>query len=360
MGRFKRKLSFYILTRFIIWLAVFTILLAVAFVAIIKLGTSQSWQPSFLYSLLHFMYGYTVQFFVMCWTIGFILIFIRFWVKTLGYLEKVIKAAEALHKSENELIILPDVLKEVENQMNQIKLNMRASEQAAREVEQRKNDLLVYMAHDLKTPLTSITGYLNLLADEAHISEGLRQKYTSVLLEKAGRLEDLIDEFFEITRYNLQTMDLDKSRVNLTRIIEQVAHEFGPLFSEKNLTCNLSVEQGIMMECDPSKMRRVFDNLIKNAVSYSFKGTAVTITGGLCGNFVKLKFKNEGSTIPPEKLGRVFEQFYRSDEARATGTGGAGLGLAIAKEIISLHGGSISASSENDAIEFEIALPAAP
>jgi len=359
MGRFKRKLSFHILTRFVFWLVVFTAALGMCFVFAIRFGRGHIWQPSVLYGLLHFMYTYTGEFFVICWTIGFILIFIRFWVKTLGYLEKVIRAAEALYRSENELIILPDALKEVENQMNQIKLNIKESERAAKEAEQRKNDLLVYLAHDLKTPLTSVIGHLNLLKDEKGISESTREKYISVSLEKAWRLEELIDEFFEVTRHNLHELSLDKARINLTLMLQQIAHEFKPVFAEKGLTCELSVEQGIMLECDANKMMRVFDNLLKNAASYSFKGTVVSISGACSDGKAVIKFRNEGGTIPPEKLDRLFEQFYRSEAARATGTGGAGLGLAIARDIVHLHGGTITASSENDVIEFEVNLPGA-
>ncbi|MCL1809690.1 MAG: HAMP domain-containing histidine kinase [Clostridiales bacterium] len=359
MGRFKRKLSFYILTRFVFWLVVFTASLGICFVFAIKFGRDHIWQPSFLYGMLHFMYTHTGEFFIICWTVGFILIFIGFWVKTLGYLEKVIRAAEALFRSENELIVLPDVLKEVENQMNQIKFNIKESERAAKDAEQRKNDLIVYLAHDLKTPLTSVIGHLNLLKDEKDISESTREKYISVSLEKAWRLEELIDEFFEITRHNLHELSLDKAKINLTLMLEQIVHESRPMLSEKGLACELSVEQDVMLECDANKLTRVFDNLMKNAASYSFKGTVVRISGERRDGNAVIRFRNEGSTVPPEKLDRLFEQFYRAEAARATGTGGAGLGLAIARDIVHLHGGTITASSENDVIEFTVTLPGA-
>jgi two-component system sensor histidine kinase VanS len=275
----------------------------------------------------------------------------------LGYLENIIKATEAIYRSENELIVLPEALKEVENQMNQIKLNIKESERVAKEAEQRKNDFIVYLAHDLKTPLTSVIGYLTLLKDEDNISEEIRRKYLSISLEKSERLEDLINEFFEITRFNLTALHLDISKINLTRMIEQIAYEFKPVFAEKDLKYEIVLDPDIMIKCDASKIRRVFDNIIKNAVNYSFNDTTISISGGREDGKVKLKFRNHGNTIPPEKLDRIFEQFYRLDDARGTRTGGAGLGLAIAKEIIALHGGEITAGSENGMIEFEVAIP---
>ena len=357
MKRFKRRLTFYILSRFALWVAVFTIILGILFVVAISFGRGRIWQPGLLYDLLSFVIRHTVEFFIIGWIFGFLLIFIRFWFKTLGYLDKVIKATEAVYKSESELIILPDVLKEVENRLNQIKLDIIESGRAAKDAEQRKNDLIVYLAHDLKTPLTSVIGYLTLLKDEQGISGELRLKYLSVSLEKAYRLEELINEFFEITRYNLSSLSLDISKINLTRMIEQITYELEPVYTGKNLKFELFVEPDLMLNCDANKMRRVFDNLIRNAAGYSYPGTEISISGGRVNGMVKIKVRNKGDTIPPEKLSRLFEQFYRADEARTAGTGGAGLGLAIAKEIIELHGGVITAFSENDTVEFEVAVP---
>ena len=357
MKRFKRRLTLYILSRFALWALVFTLALGVLFVLAISFGRGRVWQPGFVFDLLSFVLRYAAEFFIIAWVIGFLLIFAAFWFKTLGYLDKVIKATEAVYRSETELIILPDVLKEVENQLNQIKLNIIEGRNAAKEAEQRKNDLIVYLAHDLKTPLTSVIGYLTLLKDERDISDELKQKYVSVSLDKASRLEGLIDEFFEITRYNLTSLSLEISEINLTRMIEQIAYEFNPVLNEKNLKFEFSLELDVKLRCDAGKMRRVFDNLIRNAVSYSYPGTAISLSGGRACGMVKIKVGNNGDTIPPEKLSRLFEQFYRADGARATGAGGAGLGLAIAKEIIERHGGTITAFSGYNLVEFEVAVP---
>ena len=216
---------------------------------------------------------------------------------------------------------------------------------------------MVYLAHDLKTPLTSVIGYLTLLRDEPQLSPELRSRYTGIALEKAERLEDLINEFFDITRFSLTHLELEKQPTDLTRMLEQVASEFAPQFAEKDLRCELELPPRLAYDCDPDKLARVFDNLLRNAFHYSFPGSTVRITGQQEADTVVLTFTNEGRTIPAEKLERIFDQFFRLDSSRATRTGGAGLGLAIAKEIVELHGGTIRADSTEDRITFTICLP---
>lgn len=227
----------------------------------------------------------------------------------------------------------------------------------ADEAEQRKNDLVVYLAHDLKTPLTSVIGYLELLQTEPELPEKIRSRYTAVAAEKAGRLEELINEFFEITRYNLTSITLEKSEINLTRMLEQIIFEFQPVLRERELVCNLDAPKDYPFVCDAGRLMRVFDNLLRNAVNYSFPATTIRIQMRPERGGVRLSFENEGNTIPPEKLNRIFEQFFRLDDARSTKNGGSGIGLAIAKEIVSLHGGWIRAYSENERIRFDVFLP---
>jgi two-component system, OmpR family, sensor histidine kinase VanS len=296
-------------------------------------------------------------FMIIVWIVGAGLIFIYYWIKTLGYLEYIIKATESIYDSKEDYIILPSELKEIENQMNRIKVSIRQNERAAKEAEQRKNDLVVYLAHDLKTPLTSVIGYLSLLRDEGQISEELRNKYLSISLDKAERLEDLINEFFEITRFNLTNLTLELSRVNLSRMLEQIVYETGPILRMKDLTCHLEAEPDISIKCDVNKMQRVFDNLLRNAVNYSFEGSAIEIIVKDSVENITFEFRNHGNTIPEEKLNRIFEQFYRLDTARQSKTGGSGLGLAIAKEIVELHKGTITAYSRDEVISFQIVLP---
>lgn len=297
---------------------------------------------------------------LVSWLVGFFVIFLFSWRKMLGYIDAVAGASEMLTSQNEDPIRLPPELKRVEDYMNRVKLDAVRSARLAKEAEQRKNDLVVYLAHDLKTPLTSVIGYLTLLRDEGQISEELRSKYLSISLDKAQRLEDLINEFFEITRFSLSKLTLEPSRVNLTRMLQQVTFEFGPLFAEKNLTCSLRAPADIEIKCDVDKMERVFDNLLRNAVNYSFPDSEITVSVEQKLGYTYIRFANRGNTIPREKLGRIFEQFYRLDTARSSKTGGAGLGLAIAKEIMELHGGAIAAFSENETVEFTVCLPLLP
>ena len=273
------------------------------------------------------------------------------------YFNEINQGINALAEEDAQDIKLSTELAPVERKINGIKHTLEHQKRAAKEAEQRKNDLVVYLAHDLKTPLTSVIGYLTLLHDEQQISEELRKKYLGISLDKAEHLEDLINEFFEITRFNLSNITLEYSRVNLTRMFEQLVFEFKPMFLEKNLNCELQIAPDLMVKCDVNKMQRVFDNLLRNAVNYSFEDSTIHITVMQNDSQVNIKFTNSGNTIPPEKLSRIFEQFYRLDTARSSRSGGAGLGLAIAKQIVELHGGTITAKSENEIIEFEIEMP---
>ena len=254
--------------------------------------------------------------------------------------------------------IFPENYGDIAAQMSESKAQMRSHEQILKEETARKNDLILYLAHDLKTPLASVIGYLNLLRDERHISEDLQERYLSISLEKAERLEDLINEFFDIARFNLTDISLQYSKINLTRLLEQLAYEFKPMLKEKNLTCNLQIPDDLMLRCDANKIQRAFDNLLRNAVIYSYPDTEVNVTVVRQNDDVVIKFINHGDTISKENLERIFEQFYRLDISRSTSSGGAGLGLAISKRIIELHHGTITASSENDLIEFTVTLPA--
>ena len=171
--------------------------------------------------------------------------------------------------------------------INRLKQEAENNARLAQENEQRKNDLIMYLAHDLKTPLSSVIGYLTLLHDEEQqISQELREKYLSISLDKAERLEDLINEFFEITRFNLSNITLQYSNINLTRLLEQLIYEFKPILKEKNLKCTLNSTSDIMLHCDANKIQRVFDNLLRNAVIYSYTDTEVARTTELQDNII--------------------------------------------------------------------------
>lgn len=310
-----------------------------------------------MYRFLQIFAGHPLETIVLTWMGGGVVISAWMMRKPLTYIDAIVAASDRLLDQDDAPIRLPGALKGVEDQMNLAKQRSLWNASAAREAEQRKNDLIVYLAHDLKTPLTSVIGYLTLLRDEPELSAAMRAKYTGIALDKAERLEELINEFFEITRFNLSHLTLETEETDLTRMLQQVTSEFEPIFAEKGLTYRLDLPEKLLYACDIDKMARVFDNLLRNAVNYSFPNTELAISGRVSGSYVVLRFQNAGKTIPQEKLERIFEQFFRLDSARGTSGGGAGLGLAIAKEIVELHGGGISAASADNRVTFTVALP---
>ncbi len=319
---------------------------------------SRVWHGTeFLYPILTWVRDYIFEVYVCLWLFCAVAFGYYFLTKPYAYLDMLVQAAEHLAQLSEDPIRLPGEIQHMEDELNLAREQALRSSMLAKEAEQRKNDLIVYLAHDLKTPLTSVIGYLTLLKDEPQISENMRERYTGIALDKALRLEDLINEFFDITRFNLTALTLEPELVNMSRMLEQITSEFLPVLAEKELVWNTQIEPDVKISCDVDKIQRVFDNLIRNAVNYSYEKTQITLTMELLGESVRICVKNHGRTIPPEKLSHIFEQFFRADASRASATGGAGLGLAIAKEIVSLHGGTIRAESVQETITFTVELP---
>lgn len=260
-------------------------------------------------------------------------------------------------QEDNQADVFPKEYAEVSAQMSEIKSTIQRHEQILKEEAARKNDLIAYLAHDLKTPLTSVIGYLSLLDEAPDMPVDQKAKYVNIALDKAQRLEKLINEFFEITRYNLQQMELEEETIDLYYMLVQMTDEFYPLLNAHGNTVKLQGDENRTIYGDPIKLARVFNNILKNAIAYSYRDTTIDIWTESTGNEVLVYFRNKGKTIPAQKLNSIFEKFFRLDEARTTNTGGAGLGLAIAKEIITLHGGTIMAKSENEATTFCVSLP---
>ena len=221
----------------------------------------------------------------------------------------------------------------------------------------RKNDLIAYLAHDLKTPLTSVIGYISLLKEAPDMPVEQRAKYTNIALGKALRLESLINEFFDITRYNLHEIILEEETFDLGYMLIQMADEFYPILEQHGKSITIHTDEDLPVTADSAKLARVFNNILKNAVAYSYDNTEIEIHAAKCDNAILVSISNFGKTIPKQKLDMIFEKFYRLDDARSTNTGGAGLGLAIAKEIVVAHGGTISVTSEKQITTFTVELP---
>lgn len=313
---------------------------------------------NFSTSLYYFLVRRKV--FLVIGLIGVIVIFSIYYAisKVTQYITIIIKSIQDISTQEDKLITnMPADLKYVEDKLNEIKYTSLKNERIAKEAEQRKNDLIVYMAHDLKTPLTSVIGYLTLLQEEENIPEEMKKKYLTISLEKAERLEDLINEFFEITRFNMSSIVLEKTKVNISRMLNQLTDEFYPLLKEKELRYTFNIDNDIVIFADSNKLARVFDNLLKNAINYSYPNTDIEIQATERVQDIVISVRNMGQKIPEHKLNNIFEKFYRLDAARSSNTGGAGLGLAIAKEIVELHEGSIYAKSNEEYTEFVVTLP---
>lgn len=253
---------------------------------------------------------------------------------------------------------LPGQYSEVSVQISEIKSRMQRNEQVLKDEAQRKNDLITYLAHDLKTPLTSVIGYLSLLDEAPDMPARQKAKYVHITLEKALRLEKLINEFFDITRYNLQQMVLEKETIDLSYMLIQMTDEFYPLLAANGNHIELHAQEQLSLYGDSEKLARVFNNILKNAIAYSYPGTEIDVTAEKIETQVVISVRNHGKTIPAHKLETIFEKFFRLDEARQTNTGGAGLGLAIAKDIVELHGGRITAESDHEVTTFQVILPA--
>ena len=274
-----------------------------------------------------------------------------------GYFKEINQGIDALLSEDMMQIHLSPEMQPFERKLNTVKKTLEDQKQETALAEQRKNELVMYLAHDIRTPLTSVIGYLNLLEEEPNMPVDMRAKNVHITLDKAYRLEEMINEFFEITRYNSGQIKLKKELVDIYYLLVQLSDELSPLLTLHGNSVVLNVDENLTVFADPNKLVRVFSNILKNAAAYSYSETEIIISAEEADEQVVISFKNKGNNIPEESLSLLFDKFYRLDKARISNTGGTGLGLAIAKEIIILHGGSIHAASKNSTVTFTICLP---
>ncbi len=286
-----------LLTQYLLSVSVFFLFLFVcAAVSDLWLSKKVWHKTDAIWPFLHWVQENIVCFFLIILLAGWLLITLVFVLRALFYLRQVVEASQQLASGREDSIRLPDALKQVQDELNQVWEKSKRNRELAREAEKRKNDLLVYLAHDLKTPLTSVIGYLTLLSEEPQLPYASRQRFTGIALDKAERLEGLINEFFEITRFNLSVITLERETVNLSRMMEQLASEFLPLMREKELTWEYQIEPDVMVFCDTEKLERVFDNLIRNAIFYSYPRTSLTVHLAREGANVKIMVINRCRT----------------------------------------------------------------
>lgn len=252
----------------------------------------------------------------------------------------------------------PEEFSQIGFTMAKVKAQQITQEEKIKKENQQKQDLITYLAHDLKTPLSSVIGYLNLLQEAPDLPIELRAKYTNIVLEKAYRLEQLTNEFFEISRYSLHTLALNETSFSLSLLLEQVIEEMYPLLEGKQQQISLINEaKTTQITGDADQLSRVFDNLLKNASTYGNPHSTIGIGVTEDQDVLHIAIKNEGAKLSEQQLTKVFQKFYRIDHSRSSKTGGSGLGLAIAKQIVEAHGGKISAKSDEKQTTFEVQLP---
>lgn len=280
--------------------------------------------------------------------------------KSMKYIAQI--SAAMRNVSEGDLntsvdVIGDDEFSEMAENLNNMVAEIRVLMDKEREAERTKNELITNVAHDLRTPLTSIIGYLELLSGSAQIPSDMQKKYISITYTKAKRLEKLIEDLFGFTKLNYGKISMKVSKVDIIKLLSQLLEEFYPNFVDKHLTYELqSNVPAKVITADGNLLARLFDNLINNAIKYGADGKRVIVRVEAAEDTVTIQVVNYGYIIPKEELTLIFEKFYRVEQSRSTNTGGTGLGLAIAKNIVDMHGGNIQVSSDINGTVFTVRL----
>lgn len=278
--------------------------------------------------------------------------------RSLKYIEKIASAVQNI--AEGDLTTQIEVEGDDEFSLMASSLNRMGEEirelmEKERESERTKNELITNVAHDLRTPLTSIIGYLELLSKGIPLPQEMQQKYIEIVYTKAKRLEKLIEDLFGFTKVGKVSMNVGK--VDIVKLLGQLLEEFYPSFADKELTYELvSNVPAQVITADGNLLARLFDNLINNAIKYGAEGKKVLVNVLVEEEIVMVSVTNYGYVIPADELPLIFNKFYRVEQSRSTATGGTGLGLAIAKNIVDMHGGTISVASDLNGTVFTVKL----
>ncbi|RKN84863.1 sensor histidine kinase [Paenibacillus ginsengarvi] len=291
----------------------------------------------------------------------FLVYFFIFSSKILGYLGEITRGLQEIAKGNLNYTIVTksaDELGTVAEHFNQMTEKLRKSIEEERNAERTKNELITGVSHDLRTPLTSVLGYLELIETDRYHDEVELRYYTNIAYEKTKSLKKLIDRLFEYTSLSGEGTELQLKKVNIYGFLKQLAEEFIPQLSKAGMSCRMAAEDdGLFIQADGHQLMRAYENLFSNAIRYGGKGKYVDIRIGKDDNAVVVEIVNYGEPIAARDLPFIFERFYRADRSRSSQNGGTGLGLAIAKSIIELHGGQITARSNRKETVFETRLP---
>ncbi|KRM37310.1 sensor histidine kinase [Limosilactobacillus pontis] len=227
-----------------------------------------------------------------------------------------------------------------------------------RKIEKSKDELITNVSHDLRTPLTSIIGYLGLIEDKQYQNEEDILKYTHIAYEKAKQMKNLVDDLFEYTKVQQHGAPVNIMWVDLNQLLEQLTASFALEADRRGIKISSKVVPNpLMIEADPEKLGRVFNNLVANAFKYGNGASYIRITAHQEQDKVVVKVANDGTPIPEKAQSHLFERFYRAEASRSRATGGTGLGLAIVKSIVDLHHGQVTVSSDADETAFIVTLP---
>ena len=295
--------------------------------------------------------------------LGLAIFAVTFMILQMPYIRYISHIADAVQSiSEGNLntsidVIGDDEFSSMASNLNKMAEDIRQLMDKEREAERTKNELITNVAHDLRTPLTSIIGYLELLNTNRSLEEELRWKYIEIAYGKARRLEKLIEDLFGFTKLNYGKIAMHVSQLDIVKLLGQLLEEAYPNFVEKGLSYDLqSNVPAKVITADGNLLARLFDNLIGNAIKYGADGKRVLVRILAQDEIVTVSVTNYGYVIPSEELPLLFNKFYRVEQSRSSSTGGTGLGLAIVKEIVDMHGGTIDVSSGLDGTVFTVKL----
>lgn len=294
----------------------------------------------------------------ICFFIIYFLLFIKRIVKDMTYIsDRIIDIADG--KSDEKIIIeRQDEIGEIAGRINEMTEQINQLITSERDALQSNKDLIACVAHDLRTPITSVKGYLDLALDTKHSDLEQRQKYVRIAQTKANRLEYLIHDLFNYTKLTSGEITLHRSKIDLVQLVEQMVEEFYPLFQEEELECTTKYNISYLeMNMDGELIARAVQNLLSNAIKYGKDGKHVYVELECLEQEVQIRVTNYGLVIPEESIKHLFDKFYRVERSRNVKTGGTGLGLNIAQEIVHLHGGRIQVTSGASGTCFTIALP---
>ena len=280
--------------------------------------------------------------------------------KSMRYIGRISDAMQRI--SEGDLNITVDIEGDDEFSVMAASLNkmvgdLRDLMDKEREAERTKNELITNIAHDLRTPLTSIIGYLELLSKDGAIDQEVQKKYIGIAYVKTKRLEKLIEDLFGFTKLNYGKISMNVTKVDVIKLLSQLLEEFYPSFMDKNLSYELQSNVPVqIVSADANLLARLFDNLINNAIKYGADGKRILVKVHGSEDLVSIQVVNYGYVIPEEELPLIFNKFYRVEQSRSTNTGGTGLGLAISKSIVDMHGGTIDVTSDLSGTVFTVKL----